>query len=223
MVVSVRSACRDINELKPVAQKACKLFLEECKKTGLDIFITETYRSQERQNYLYEQGRTRLYDTKGNKVPIVTWTKSSNHTGRMAWDIAVNPPKSLYDTATLKKAGAIAKNLGITWGGDWAGTPDQPHFEVKSNWKAPKTTSTASKPKEESKVANKISFYTGGYSGESLIKIHNFLIQKDYYYKPTRNDGGSLSFEIGQFTEGTPKAKEMEQFLKSINAWYQIR
>ena len=76
---------------------------------------------------------------------------------------------------------------------------------------------------EVAKVDNKISFYTGGYSGESLIKIHNFLVQKDYYYKPTRNDGGSLSFEIGQFTEGTPKAKEMEQFLKSINAWYQIR
>ncbi|MCM3452718.1 N-acetylmuramoyl-L-alanine amidase [Heyndrickxia oleronia] len=77
--------------------------------------------------------------------------------------------------------------------------------------------------KDESKVGKKISFYTGGYSGESLIKIHNFLIQKGYYYKPTRNDGGSLSFEIGQFTEGTPKAKEMENFLKGINAWYQIK
>ena len=75
---------------------------------------------------------------------------------------------------------------------------------------------------EVAKVEKKISFYTGGYSGESLIKVHNFLIQKGYYFKPSRNDGGSLSFEIGQFTEGTPKAKEMEQFLKSINAWYKI-
>ncbi|MBU5212215.1 N-acetylmuramoyl-L-alanine amidase family protein, partial [Heyndrickxia oleronia] len=77
--------------------------------------------------------------------------------------------------------------------------------------------------KDESKVEKKISFYTGGYSGDSLVKIHNFLIQKGYYYKPTRNESGSLSFEIGQFTEGTEKAKEMEQFLKSINAWYQIK
>ena len=75
---------------------------------------------------------------------------------------------------------------------------------------------------EVANVEKKISFYTGGYSGESLLKVHNFLIQKGYYFKPTRNDGGSLSFEIGQFTEGTPKAKEMEQFLKSINAWFKI-
>ncbi|MCI1746574.1 MAG: M15 family metallopeptidase [Heyndrickxia oleronia] len=215
MSVSITSACRDISELNPVAQKACKLFMEECKKAGLGIFITETYRSQARQDYLYAQGRTRP----GNKV---TWTLKSNHTGRMAWDIAVNQPKSLYDTATLKKAGAIAKKLGITWGGDWTETPDQPHFEVKSNWQAPKDIETAN-VKGESNVEKKISFYTGGYSGESLLKVHNFLIQKGYYFKPTRNDGGSLSFEIGQFTEGTPKAKEMEQFLKSINAWYQIR
>ena len=51
---NVTSTCRDINELLPIAQKACKLFLCECKKAGVDIFITETYRSQERQNYLYE-------------------------------------------------------------------------------------------------------------------------------------------------------------------------
>nr|WP_259545027.1 M15 family metallopeptidase [Heyndrickxia oleronia] len=218
MAVSVTSTCRDINELNPVAQKACRLFLEECKKAGLDIFITETYRSQERQDYLYEQGRTRKYDAKGNKLPIVTWTRNSNHKGRMAWDIACNKP-SLYDTATLKKAGEVAKKLGITWGGTWD-TPDQPHFEVKSTWKAPNV-------KEETTVASnqpkKISFYTGGYSGNSLVKIHNFLVGKDYYFKPTRNEGGSLSFEIGQFTEGSPKAKEMENFLKSIKAWYRIK
>lgn len=214
MTVSVTSACRDINELNPVAQKACRLFLDECKKAGIDIFITETYRSQARQNYLYEQGRTRP----GN---IVTWTKSSNHTGRMAWDIAVNPPKNLYDDATLKKAGSIGKKLGITWGGDWTGTPDKPHFEVKSSWKAPTNTTTASK--EDNKVEKKISFYTGGYSGNSLLKIHDYLVTKKYWYKPTRNENGSLSFEIGQFTAGTEKAKEMENFLKSINAWYQIK
>lgn len=128
--MSVSSACRDISELHPVAQAACRLFLSECAKAGVKIFLTETYRSQARQNYLYEQGRTRP----GNKV---TWTRNSNHTGRMAWDIAVNPPADLYDTATLNKAGVIAKRLGITWGGDWKGTIDRPHFEVKTTWKAP--------------------------------------------------------------------------------------
>ncbi|MEH6941541.1 M15 family metallopeptidase [Bacillus sp. JJ722] len=144
--MSVTKTCRDVNELKPVAKQACLLFLEECKKAGLDVFITETYRSQARQNYLYEQGRTRP----GQKV---TWTRSSNHTGRMAWDIAVNPPKNLYDATTLKKAGAIAKRLGITWGGDWD-TPDMPHFQASSSWKVPSNYKPANETSKTNKKPN---------------------------------------------------------------------
>lgn len=125
--MDITRACRDIKELNPLAQQACNLFLAECKRQGVNIFITETYRSQARQNYLYEQGRTR-------SGQVVTWTKNSNHTGRMAWDVAVSPPKALYDITTLNKAGAIARELGITWGGSWK-TPDRPHFEIKSSWK----------------------------------------------------------------------------------------
>src|SRR5690606_13739924 len=124
----VTQTCRDVSELAPNAQLAIRAFFYECHKAGINVFVTETYRSQARQYYVYEQGRTRLYDAKGNKLPIVTWTKSSRHTSRLAWDIAVCPPKSLYDVATLNKAGAIARKLGITWGGDWAKNIDRPHF-----------------------------------------------------------------------------------------------
>lgn len=124
----VTKTCRDINELSPVAQKACRLFLQECKKEGLPVLITETYRSQARQNYLYEHGRTRP----GN---VVTWTRSSRHTGRMAWDICKNLKGHEYsDQLFFKKCGEIAKRLGITWGGTWK-TPDKPHFEVTKDWK----------------------------------------------------------------------------------------
>ena len=141
----VTKTVRDINELKKVAQTACTIFLEECKKIGIDIFLTETYRSKARQNYLYEQGRTRAGD-------IVTWTKSSRHTSRLAWDIAVKVPKgqdAYADTNTFKRAGAIAKKLGITWGGDWK-TPDMPHFEITTSWKVPKGYTAANTQKEES-------------------------------------------------------------------------
>lgn len=132
--MDVTKTCRDISELKGVAQTACKLFLDECKKAGLDIFITETYRSQARQNYLYAQGRTRP----GNEV---TWTLNSRHTSRLAWDIATNG-KDLYDKSVIDKAGAIAEKLGITWGKRFKDAkgkpiPDSPHFEIKSTWKAP--------------------------------------------------------------------------------------
>lgn len=122
---------KDISQLLPVAQEACKLFLELCEKAGLKVKLTETYRSQERQNELYAQGRT----TPG---PIVTWTKNSRHTSRRAWDICQNIKGREYDTSTgfFDKCGEIAANLGITWGGTW-NTPDRPHFEVSTNWKIP--------------------------------------------------------------------------------------
>lgn len=132
MSINVTTTCRDLAELTPAAQLACRLLFQECVKVGIDdIFITETFRSQARQNYLYEQGRTRP----GSKV---TWTLTSNHTSRRAWDIAVAPPRNLYDISTLSKVGAIAKKLGITWGGYWPSSRyDAPHFEIPTNWQAP--------------------------------------------------------------------------------------
>lgn len=126
----ITKACRDIQELSTQAQIACNLFLDECKKAGLNVCITETYRPQARQNWLYEQGRTRA----GN---IVTWTKNSRHTDRMAWDICQNVKGQEYsDSAFFSKCGEVAKRLGITWGGSWS-TPDKPHFEINKSWKAP--------------------------------------------------------------------------------------
>ncbi|MFC9540801.1 M15 family metallopeptidase [Lysinibacillus sp. NPDC056959] len=132
MSTSVTTTCRDLAELLTAAQTACRLLFQECYKAGIkNIFITETYRSQERQKYLYAQGRTR-------PGQIVTWTLKSNHSGRLAWDIAVGPPQTLYDVTTLNRIGAIARKLGITWGGDWIGNIDRPHFEVRSTWVIPK-------------------------------------------------------------------------------------
>ncbi len=146
-MASVTTACRTISELTPLAQQACNLFMARCKAAGLDIFITETYRSQERQNYLYEQGRTR-------PGQIVTWTKTSRHTSRRAWDIACIG-EELYDTNVIKKAGKIAADLGITWGGTW-NTPDRPHFEIGASWKAPAAEIIMAEEDEEMPRYNKI-------------------------------------------------------------------
>ena len=130
--MKITEACRDISELEISAQTACTMFMQECEMQGLKVLITETYRPQERQDYLYEQGRTR-------PGSIVTWTRSSRHTGRRAWDICKNVKGEEYsDTGFFRKCGDIAKRLNITWGGTWS-TPDMPHFEVDKNWQMPKT------------------------------------------------------------------------------------
>ncbi|MGA3599013.1 M15 family metallopeptidase [Lysinibacillus agricola] len=44
----------------------------------------------------------------------------------------------MYKISTLSKVGAIAKKLGIAWGGYWpANNYDAPHFEIPTNWKVP--------------------------------------------------------------------------------------
>ena len=164
-MTDITKACRDINELSSVAKKACNLFLKECNDAGINIFITETYRSQARQNYLYEQGRSRP----GQKV---TWTKSSNHTGRMAWDIAVTPPKDLYDIKTLEKAGAIAKKLGIEWGGTWSkDNLDRPHFQVDKNWKSPAITSSANTDNHHTVVKGDTLYYLAKKYGTTVANL----------------------------------------------------
>lgn len=115
---------RDVSELRSGARQACEAHIQACKAAGLDIFITETYRSQERQNELYAQGRT-----KPGKV--VTWTMSSNHTGRQAWDVSFKST-GYNELSKFYMAGEIAESLGITWGGSWK-KQDLPHFEYKED------------------------------------------------------------------------------------------
>lgn len=142
---------KDISALTPSAQNACRLFLEECACDGLPVLITETYRSQERQNELYSQGRT----TPGK---IVTWTKNSRHTSRRAWDICKNIKGMEYsDVNFFRACGKIAENLGITWGGNWK-TPDMPHFEIPLDWQNPKEGNcmTATEKQEFNNLQNSV-------------------------------------------------------------------
>ena len=189
----VTTTCRDIGELNNVAQIAIKLLFQECHKAGIDIFVTETYRSQARQNYLYEQGRSR----KGN---VVTWTKSSRHTSRMAWDIGASTVKgnaNIYNTAIIKKAGAIAMKLGIIWGGQpsWvkAGVTDYPHFEVNSNWKMPRgyklegsiTIPTKSNQEIVLGKQNKVPINIDDKNLEEVKKLSNYIAKVSDMTSPT--------------------------------------
>ena len=179
--MSVTTTCRDILELTPQAQKACNLFLAECKRQGLNVLVTETYRSKERQNYLYEQGRTRP----GKKV---TWTKNSRHTSRRAWDICKNVKGAEYsDSSFFKKCGQIAKSFGITWGGDWP-TPDTPHFEIPENWKyeGDEKSMTELERKQFNKMVEVVGKLTLKIEGlEKLNKVYHYFNELPEYAHDT--------------------------------------
>ena len=113
---------KDINALDPKMKPRAEAFLKKCKELGVNIAITETKRSKERQQYLYAQGRTRP----GN---IVTWTLQSNHILGLAMDIVFVDSNGKYTyNGDWNKIGPIAEDCGLIWGGTW-NVPDKPHVE----------------------------------------------------------------------------------------------
>ena len=118
-------ADRNIDKLKePFKSKVEKFINDERVKDK--IFITEAFRTQERQNYLYSLWRT-LPWTK------ITWTLNSNHSKGLAVDIAFKW-KELYpkNIEEWKVVAEVAKQYWIDWWYDLWGR-DKPHLQ--DNWK----------------------------------------------------------------------------------------
>jgi peptidoglycan L-alanyl-D-glutamate endopeptidase CwlK len=118
--------CDDINELHPNVKELALRLLEEARRQGLNAKVIDTFRSPERQDWLYAQGRTRA----GN---IVTNARgkdmSSYHNWRLAFDCIQNMPGKEYDAAFLAKLGRIGQSIGLEWGGSWITFKDAPHFQ----------------------------------------------------------------------------------------------
>lgn len=112
----------DLDELTPSTKRKAEKFLARCEEEGLQVIINETYRSQERQDYLYEQGRSRPGD-------IVTWTKNSNHTKRTAFDIRKKGLDPYGDEEFFRRCAEIGKEVGLTPGYYFKKYQDKPHFE----------------------------------------------------------------------------------------------
>ena len=118
----------DLDELSPKTKELANEFLEKCEENGLSVRITETYRTQDRQDMLYEQGRT----TDGS---IVTWTRNSNHSKRRAFDICEANTNDPYGNLEFfEQCAEIGKEVGLTPGYYFEGTQDMPHYEFNAWW-----------------------------------------------------------------------------------------
>lgn len=117
---------RDISLLRPDVAANCRKWIDLCKAEGLNVQVTQTVRDAEYQAYLYEQGRTRKGSIVTNsKKPTFHWDKAG-----LAFDFCKNVKGHEYDDAAFfKKAAAIAKQMGFSWGGDWKSFVDKPHIQ----------------------------------------------------------------------------------------------
>ena len=109
---------RSIAALDPSLQnKLARVISRVRDETGHDVTVSETYRTQSRQDMLYAQGR----DTVG---PVVTWTQNSKHTQGRAVDLLLDGGAAGTDAyAALQR---IAKEEGLRT----LGARDPGHLEL---------------------------------------------------------------------------------------------
>ena len=107
------SRINDLNFLEPVTRQKVQAILADAHEHGVNLMVFETYRSQARQELLFNQGATQL-----RKVGV-------HHFG-LACDIV----KNVNGEPSWKGSFSILRDLslkhGLIWGGDW-GRPNIPH------------------------------------------------------------------------------------------------
>lgn len=132
---------RDIKQLHPRLQEKVEKLKDLCAKEGLALGIGECFRTVAEQDALYAQGRTKAGS-------IVTNAKGSSYSSQHQWGIAFDFFKNVKghefdDSAFFARVGALAKSIGLGWGGDWTSFVDKPHLYL------PDWGSTTSKLKQQ--------------------------------------------------------------------------
>lgn len=129
---------RDIKALHPDLQEKYAQLIKLCSKRGIAIGVAECLRTKAEQDALYAKGRT----TQGK---IVTNAKGSSYSSMHQWGVAfdfylkmdIDGDGQISDDAynnakkTFNQVGALAKSIGLEWGGDWKSIKDLPHIQLK--------------------------------------------------------------------------------------------
>jgi peptidoglycan L-alanyl-D-glutamate endopeptidase CwlK len=113
-------------DLRPSIKRAMNDLIAQCKAAGINIFVTQGVRTMDEQAAIYAQGRTTV-----GKIVSQAKPGYSPHNWGVAFDIAFKGAE-LYPALSdplWSKVAAIAKKLGLEWGGDWSSFKDYPHFQ----------------------------------------------------------------------------------------------
>jgi hypothetical protein len=108
----------DVALLEPITREIVKSIVDDASAHGLDLMVFETYRSQTRQQALFDQGATRL------RVVGV------HHYG-LACDLVKSVNREPSWKGDFSLLGRLAHQYGLIWGGDW-GNPRVPHDFIDS-------------------------------------------------------------------------------------------
>ncbi|OQW33945.1 MAG: hypothetical protein A4E20_12000 [Nitrospira sp. SG-bin2] len=121
-------ADRDLNHLHPQVEAAARAAIAECEAAGMPVLVTCTYRSDQEQNELYAQGRT-----KPGRIVTNARAGESFHQYRLALDLypLVNGKPDFSGThPNWHKIAAIFIKHGFEWGYNWKRFREMPHFQM---------------------------------------------------------------------------------------------
>lgn len=133
------------NKLKPRVEQMKNQLVSIMATIGTPIIVTEGFRSIERQNELYAQGRTKpggiITNAKGGE---------SFHNYGVAFDIAFSTKTGITYEGPWETVAKIGEALGLSWGGwpdrsigippehpspvGWPNLIDKPHFEYRAGY-----------------------------------------------------------------------------------------
>lgn len=136
---------RSRNKLKNIHPKLIEVMTEAIKDSPYDFTIVEGVRTAERQNSLYQQGRTKPGIVVTSKDG---YNKKSNHQIKSdGFGYAVDLYPFIDGVLRMeymkykKETDAIAEHIlntakklkiNVEWGGHWKSLFDPPHFELKN-------------------------------------------------------------------------------------------
>jgi len=147
---------RNIATLLPEVRILARSLVHAANSIGIVIKVISGTRTYPQQDAIFMQGRghslaeVNQARTKAGLDPFsaAEWPKEdrvvtkargghSNHNFGIAFDVGVFKGGAYLDESPLYKAAAVlGKQLGLTWGGDWASIEDEPHYELHPSWAA---------------------------------------------------------------------------------------
>ncbi len=125
---------RDLSLLAPKFAAVVTAAIADCATKGLPVKVNEGFRSQARQSYLYEQGRSRPGDIVTNApTSLTSWhgyglAVDVIHQTKAYWPFGQDAAHAAQNEDWFRQVAQVFKAHGCAWGGDWT-KPDTPHMQ----------------------------------------------------------------------------------------------
>lgn len=105
-------------------QPLARALVRNAAAAGITIKVTSGTRTYAEQDALFRKGN-------------VTKARGgfSNHNFGLAFDVTIfKGDQPVWESPQYRTVGSLGKALGLTWGGDWKGFIDEPHFQLRPEW-----------------------------------------------------------------------------------------